>query len=71
MYTVSFYIKPQDILNKLSEEDKERFNHCIFSNVQKDRDGSLTITCTLIEDRDVNEEPKCRYKLCDDGEISL
>ena len=73
MYTTSFYIEPQDILNLLCEEDKNKFNNCIFSDVQKDRKGGLTITCTLIEDKDLNIEPKCRYKFCscDYGSIKL
>ena len=71
MYTTSFYIEPQDILNLLCEEDKNKFNNCIFSDVQKDRKGGLT--STLIEDKDLNIEPKCRYKFCscDYGSIKL
>ena len=71
MYAVKFYIEPQDVLNRLSEEDRERFNHCIFSSVDKERDGTLTITCTLFNDKDIDQESQYRYKYCDDGEIKL
>lgn len=70
MYVADFYIEPQDIFNRLSEEDRERFNHCVFSGARKERDGTLTISCIFLEDKDV-EESKYRYKYCGDGEIKL
>ena len=69
MYTASFYIEPQDILNRLSEEDRERFNHCVFYDVQRDMTG-LRITCLLIEDKDVNEA-KYSYRFFDENTIEL
>ena len=52
MYGVTFYIKPEDILDKLSEEDKARFNQCVFYDINKNLDGSINIDCLLFNDRD-------------------
>ena len=71
MYGATFYIEPIDVLNRLSEEDRKRFNQCVFSNVTMARDGSLEIHCVFFNDHDVDEESNCRYKLHSEGEIKL
>jgi hypothetical protein len=50
MYNVKFYIKPKDVLNKFSEECKENFNQCVFTDIAKGMDGSVEITCLLFND---------------------
>ena len=50
MYGVSVYIEPKDVLAKLSDEDKKRFNQCVFTDVMKDIDGTITIDCIVFED---------------------
>ena len=63
MYGVRVYIKPQDIIDKLSDEDKERFNQCVFTDVTKGVDGSIEIDCVLFDDPDpyVVAKHRCRY----------
>ena len=64
MYGVSFYIEPKDVLNKLSEEGKQQFNKCIFTDVEKDPYGDgITLHCLLFNSEDEIERSGCRYKL--------
>lgn len=54
MYGLSVYIEPKDVLERLSEEDKARFNQCIFTDVIRDKYGdSIEIHCVLFNDTDV------------------
>ena len=70
MYGVSFYITPEDVLNKLTEEGQKRFNKCIFTDVIKDRYGSgITIECMLFNSEDEIETSGYRYRLFDWGEL--
>lgn len=57
MYGLQVYITPEDIIDKLCEEDKKRFNQCLFTDVTRNRDGSITIECALFNDSD----PYVRY----------
>ena len=50
MYAVKVYIKPEDVLNKLSEKDRKRFNTCVFTDVVKDTYGGIEIECLLLND---------------------
>ena len=52
MYGLRVYITPKDILDKLCDEDKERFNQCVFTDVARERDGSITIDCVVFNDPD-------------------
>ena len=52
MYGLRVYIAPKDILDKLSEEYKQRFNQCVFTDVTRERDGSVTIDCVVFDDPD-------------------
>ena len=52
MYGLRVYITPEDVLDKLSDEDKKRFNQCVFTDVTRERDGSITIDCVVFNDPD-------------------
>lgn len=67
MYGVKIYLEPEDILKRLSEKDRARFNQCIFYDMNKMLDGSVEIDCILLNDSDVYTKSECRYKYCDDG----
>lgn len=56
MYGLSVYIEPKDILNRLSDEDKGRFNTCVFTDVHREQDGSVTIDCIVFDDTELHEE---------------
>lgn len=56
MYGLSVYIEPKDILNRLSDEDKERFNTCVFTDVHRGQDGSVTIDCIVFDDTEPHKE---------------
>lgn len=52
MYGLRVYITPEDIIDKLSDEDKARFNQCVFTDITRERDRSITIDCVLFNDTD-------------------
>ena len=71
MYGLRVYITPKDILDKLCDEDKERFNQCVFTDVTRERDGSITIDCVVFNDTDshlIGDMHRQRY--CG-GELSV
>lgn len=53
MYGLKVYITPKDIIDRLCDEDKARFNQCIFTDITKEGDGSITIDCVLFNDSDL------------------
>lgn len=57
MYGLRVSIAPDDIIDRLSDEDKARFNQCIFTDVTRERDGTITIDCVVFDDPD----PYVRY----------
>lgn len=64
MYGISVYIKPEDVLNKLTEEGQRCFNKCIFTDVIKDSyGGGITIECLLFNSEDEIETSGYRYRL--------
>ena len=68
MYGLKVYITPEDIIDKLSDDDKERFNQCVFTDVIKEKDGSITIDCVLFNDSDSYVEMQHRQKyFCNDN----
>ena len=71
MYGVKVYIEPEDILKKLSEKDRDRFNTCVFTDVIKDVNGGVEISCLLFDDKTITKESECRYRLYDECEIEL
>lgn len=52
MYGLRVNIAPKDIIDKLCDEDKARFNQCVFTDVTRERDGSITIDCVVFNDPD-------------------
>lgn len=52
MYGLRVYITPKDIIDRLCDEDKARFNQCVFTDVARERDGSITIDCVVFNDTD-------------------
>ena len=65
MYGLKVYITPEDIIDKLSDEDKTRFNQCVFTNVTREMDGSITIDCVVFDDPDPYVREKHRQRYCD------
>lgn len=62
MYASKIYITPEDVLDRLSSEEKERFNQCVFTNVVREQDGSISIECVLFHDDDPYVIAKHREK---------
>lgn len=52
MYGLRVYITPEDVLDKMCDEDKARFNQCVFTDVRREMDGSITIDCVVFDDPD-------------------
>lgn len=52
MYGLRAYITPEDIIDRLCDEDKKRFNQCVFTDVTRERDGTITIDCVVFNDSD-------------------
>lgn len=65
MYGLSVYITPEDIIDKLCDEDKARFNQCVFTDVRKELNGSITIDCVVFDDPDPYVREKHRQRYCD------
>lgn len=63
MHYVKVFIEPEDVLNKLSEEDKQIFNRCVFTDVEKVPDGTVNITCLLLKNDDEFSSSNKRYRL--------
>lgn len=72
MYGLKVYITPEDIIDKLSDEDKKRFNQCVFTDVTKEADGSITIDCVVFDDPDpyVRQQHRQKYFGEDSLEVS-
>lgn len=64
MYGLQVYITPDDIIDKLSDEDKKRFNRCVFTDVTRDNSGGITIDCVVFNDPDPYVREKYRQKYC-------
>ena len=71
MYGLRVYITPEDIIDKLSDEDKKRFNQCVFTDVHRDRLGGITIDCVVFNDPDPYVEAKYRQKYFGDGSLEV
>lgn len=57
MYGLRVNIAPEDIMDRLCDEDKAKFNQCVFTDVTRERDGTITIDCVVFNDPD----PYVRY----------
>ncbi len=71
MYGLSVYIAPEDIIDKLSDEDKKRFNQCVFTDVRRDVFGGITIDCVVFNDPDPYVEATHRQKYFGGDSLSL
>ena len=73
MYGLKVYITPEDIIDKLSDEDKARFNQCVFADVTRGMDGSITIDCVVFDDPNPGPYliPRRRQKYFDDGLLEV
>lgn len=71
MYGLKVYITPQDVIDKLSDKDKERFNQCVFTDVVKGADGSIEIDCVLFDDPDPYVVAKHRYRYFGEGSMEI
>lgn len=71
MYGLKVYITPEDIIDRLSDEDKKRFNQCVFTDIAKERDGSITIDCVVFNDTDPYVEAKHRQKYFGEGSLKV
>ena len=71
MYGIKVYITPEDIINRLSVRDKKRFNQCVFTDVAKEFDGSITIDCVVFHDTDPYVEAQHRQKYFSEGVITV
>ena len=69
MYGVKIGITPEDIIDRLSDEDKARFNQCVFTDITKEFDGSITIDCVVFHDTDPYVEAQHRQKYFSDGAL--
>lgn len=61
MYGVKVYITPEDVIERLSDEDKKRFNQCIFTDVEKNV-NEVTINCVLFNDSLPNAKMEYKQK---------
>lgn len=71
MYGLSVYIAPEDIIDKLSDEDKKKFNQCVFTDVYKDRFGGITIDCVVFNDSRPYVEATHRQKYFSGDSLSV
>ena len=71
MYGLKVYITPEDIITKLSDEDKDRFNQCVFTDITKEMDGSITIDCVIFNDSDPYIKAKHRQKYFGEGSLEV
>lgn len=71
MYGLRVYITPEDIIDRLCDEDKARFNQCVFTDVRREMDGSITIDCVVFDDPDPYVSAKHRQKYFDEGFLEV
>lgn len=63
MHITTVYVEPQDVLNNLNDEFKDKFNKCIFTDCEKMKDGTVNITCLLLNDQEESTRSEYRYKV--------
>lgn len=52
MYGLKVHITPAEVLDKLSDEAKARFNRCVFTDVTRESNGGVTIEAIVFNDPD-------------------
>ena len=68
-YKIKLFIKPNDIYNKLSLENQNRFSEVKIVNANLLNDGVVEIECLALENPIMDYD--CRYRLFGDGKINL
>lgn len=71
MYRLKVYITPEDIIDRLSDEDKERFNQCVFTDVTREADDSITIDCVVFDDPDPYVRARHRQRYFGEGSLTV
>jgi hypothetical protein len=71
VYGLKVYITPEDVIDKLSDEDKKRFNQCVFTDVIREGDGSITIKCIVFDDPDPYVREQHIQKYFSDGSLKI
>lgn len=71
MYGLNVYITPDDIIEKLSNDDKERFNQCVFNDIIRENDGTITIRCILFNDPDPYVTRMHRQRYFGEGSLKV
>ena len=56
-YCVKVVITAEDIYEKLSDEDKKRFNRVIIADVSRDLEMNAELTCVAVNDCPIEEAP--------------
>lgn len=69
MYGLKVYIMPDDIINRLSDDDKKRFNRCVFTDVSRGLDGSVNIECVVFNDTDRDGRNVHRQRYYQEGSL--
>lgn len=57
------YIKPEDVYEKLSDEDKKKYNRVIFTSSHIGDDGCVHIDCIFADSMSETEKMNCRYRI--------
>lgn len=57
-YGLKVVLTAEDIYDKLSEEEKQRFNRVIIADVSRDLEMNLEITCVAVNDCPVIPEDR-------------
>ena len=72
MYRLQVYITSEDVLNKLSDKDRKRYNKCIFTDVIK-HDDRIDIACLLLSNNGTDIKSNVLYRLtsCGNGMLEL
>lgn len=66
MYSLKFYIKPEDILDRINRDKyaaEKGFNKCMITDIEKQYDGTVELTCLLFNSEEEIYKDECRYKL--------
>ena len=71
MYGLIVYITPEDIIDRLCDEDKARFNQCVFTDVTRERNGTITIDCVVFDDPDPYVKGDMHRQRYCDGKLSV
>lgn len=56
-YCVKVVITADEIYEKLSDEDKKRFNRIIIADVSRDLEMNVELTCVVVNDCPIEEAP--------------